>query len=132
MGPAEPVRGRGASEGAGVTEAGGESRTLAIRKRGRLEFVAPADVVYVRGAGNYAEVVLRDGRRELMDSTMDVLATRLGPEFFRVHRSYLVRVSAVRRVHISPGGRYRAELAGGALLPIGRSRYAALRDRLLR
>jgi len=42
---------------------------LVVRKQGRLELIAMADVLYVQGADNYVELVLRDGRRELHDST---------------------------------------------------------------
>src|SRR5262249_33182632 len=47
------------------------ARRLAVRKHGRIELVNIDDVLYVQGAGNYSELVLADGRRELHDKTLE-------------------------------------------------------------
>jgi DNA-binding LytR/AlgR family response regulator len=101
-----------------------------VRKRCRIEFVAMADLVYAQGADNYVELVLADGRRELFDHTLTHLATLRPDDFQRIHKSYLVRLSAVRKIHVGEGGRYRVELADGTRLPVGRTRYRALRESL--
>jgi DNA-binding LytR/AlgR family response regulator len=103
---------------------------LAVRKQGRIEFVAMGDLIYAQGADNYVELVLADGRRELFDRTLTQLAALLPGDFQRIHKSYLVRLSAVRKLHVGEGGCYRAELANGTRLPVGRTRYRALRELL--
>lgn len=103
---------------------------LEVRKKGRIEFVAVADLLYAQGADNYAELRLRNGRSELLDCTLARLATFLPDDFARIHKSYLVRLSAVKRLHVRAGSRYTAELFSGQLLPVGRTRYQAIRDRL--
>jgi len=113
-----------------VTRAGPPMRTLAVRKAGRVEIVPVADVLFVQGAGNYSELVLQDGRRELHDKTLERLAALLPPDFERIHRSFLVRSSAIRALHASEGSQYEAELRDGRRLPIGRSRYKELRAKL--
>ncbi|MBI2813597.1 MAG: response regulator transcription factor [Opitutae bacterium] len=106
------------------------ARNLAVKKAGRVELVAIDDVVYVQGAGNYSELVLAGGRRELHDKTLEKLETVLPADFERIHKSYLVRMSAVKALHSAEGSHYEAELKNGVCLPIGRARYKELREKL--
>lgn len=108
----------------------GRARRLAVRKAGRVELVPVDDLLYAQGADNYTEIVLGNGRRELHDETLAALAVRLAGEFERVHKSYLVRVSALRRLTPRSGNHYAVELVNGEVLPVGRTRYAALCRRL--
>ena len=83
-----------------VTERDGRAacaaKYLAVRKHGRIELVAIDRVLYVQGAGAYAELVLDDGKRELHDKTLEKLHALLPPDvalspaaadFGFVHRS---------------------------------------------
>ncbi|OHE89538.1 MAG: hypothetical protein A3G75_03930 [Verrucomicrobia bacterium RIFCSPLOWO2_12_FULL_64_8] len=106
------------------------TRHLAVRKHGRIELVAVDEVLYVQGAGNYTELVLTDGRRELHDKTLEKLEAVLPPDFERIHKSYLVRQSAIKALHAAEGSHHEAELKNGVRLPVGRTRYKELRDRL--
>jgi len=106
------------------------ARHLAVKKAGRVEIVAIDDVLYAQGAGNYSELVLTDGRRELHDKTLEKLAAILPPDFERVHKSYLVRMSMVKALHAAEGSHYEAELRNGLRLPVGRTRYKELREKL--
>ena len=49
----------------------------------------------------------------------------------RIHRSYVVRMSAVAHVLAREGSRYAVELHDGATLPVGRTRVDAVRERLV-
>lgn len=106
------------------------ARYLAVRKPGRVELVALDDVLYVQGADDCSELVLFDGRRELHDKTLERLQALLPKVFERIHRSYLVRWSAVKALHTHEGSRYEAELTNGARLPVGRTRYREIRQAL--
>jgi DNA-binding LytR/AlgR family response regulator len=106
------------------------TRRLAIRKSGRVELLAVDEVSYAEGAGNYSELVLGNGRRELHDKTLEKLEMVLPPDFERIHKSFLVRLSIIKALHAYEGSRYEAELAGGIRLPVGRTRYRELRDKL--
>lgn len=105
---------------------------LPSRRPGVVEAVDVAEVLYVKGADNYVELVRQDGSRALHDGTMTGLEHRLAGEFCRIHRSYLVRVSAIRRLHVRAGSRCRAELANGERLPVGRTRSRELWRTLFR
>src|SRR5688572_26635452 len=117
-----------------VTELNGRAacaaRFLAVRKPGKVDLVPIDRVLYVEGAGAYAELVLDDGRRELHDKTLEKLHALLPPVFERIHKSYLVRLSAVKALHAHEGSLYEAELRNGSRLPVGRTRYKELREKL--
>jgi DNA-binding LytR/AlgR family response regulator len=110
--------------------AAGAAKFLAVKKYGKVELVAIDRVLYVEGAGAYAELVLDDGKRELHDKTLERLHALLPPGFERIHKSYVVRWSAVKALHAQEGSRYEAELRNGLRLPVGRTRYKELREKL--
>lgn len=112
------------------SRAAGAAKFLAVRKLGKVELVPIDRVWYVEGAGAYAELVLDDGRRELHDKTLEKLHALLPPGFERIHKSYIVRWSAVKTLHAQEGSHYEAELRDGRRLPIGRQRYKELREKL--
>jgi len=123
-----------ASALARVTErdgrAAGAAKFLAVKKYGKVELVEIARVLYVEGAGAYAELVLEDGKRELHDKTLEKLHALLPAGFERIHKSYVVRWSAVKALHAQEGSHYEAELRNGRRLPVGRTRYKELREKL--
>jgi two-component system, LytTR family, response regulator LytT len=102
-----------------------------VKKSGRVELVSIDDIFYVQGAGNYSELVMANGRRELHDKTLEKLEAVLPSDFERIHKSYLVRMSLIKALHAAEGSHYEAELKNGTSLPIGRTRYKELRDKLL-
>jgi DNA-binding LytR/AlgR family response regulator len=106
------------------------AKFLAVKKHGRIEIVAVADVVYVQAARNYSELVLQDGRRELHDKPLERLVAILPGGFERIHRSYAVRLADISAIHTQEGSHYEAELRNGVRLPIGRTHYKELRTRL--
>jgi DNA-binding LytR/AlgR family response regulator len=115
---------------AGNRRDGAVTKYLAVKKHGRVEPIAVADLVFIQGAGNYAELVLADGRRELHDKTLDKLDALLSPDFERIHKSYLVRFADVIALHAYEGNQHEAELRNGVRLPVGRVYYKELRGRL--
>lgn len=108
----------------------GAAKFLAVRKLGKVELVPVDRLLYAEGAGAYAELVLDDGRRELHDKTLEKLHALLPPGFERIHKSYVVRWSAVKALHAQEGSHYEAELRTGLRLPVGRTRYKELREKL--
>jgi len=105
------------------------AKYLAIRKHGRIELVKIDDVLYAKGAGAYSELMLNGGKTELHDKSLEKLEAVLPPVFERVHKSFLVRMSAVKALHAEEGSHYEVELRDGTRLPIGRTRYKEIRDK---
>jgi two-component system response regulator LytT len=106
------------------------AKFLAVRKHGKVDLVPIDRLLYVEGAGAYAQLVLEDGRRELHDKTLEKLHAVLPPVFTRIHKSYIVRLNAVKTLHAQEGSHYEAELHNGLRLPVGRTRYKELREQL--
>jgi two-component system, LytTR family, response regulator LytT len=100
---------------------------LAIRKHGNLRLICLEEIEYIAGAGAYAEVSLKDGRKELHDKTLNELEKILPPRFYRIHKSTIVDVQAITSLKIRGGGDYRVELNSGTVLPVSRARFADLK-----
>lgn len=105
-------------------------RFLGIRRRGEIEYLAVEDIAFVRGAGTFSELVLRDGQVVLHDKPLDRLEGILPLHFERVHKSYIVDLRRVRRLVVREGSRYSLVLDDGTTLPAGRTKVAGLRARL--
>lgn len=85
------------------------------------------DVVLIRSAGNYSEIVA-EGGTHLVRVTLAQLADRFGPlGFVRVHRQTLVNGRHVKQIHRQPGGRAVMRLYGNISVPLGRRYRDAVR-----
>lgn len=104
---------------------------LAVRKQGQVVLIDVKELRYIKGAGIYAELHLLNGRAELHDKSLEKLSQLLPAVFMRIHKSYLVPLDGAEKILVGTGGRYQLQLRTGELLPIGRSRYRELRNRLL-
>ncbi len=103
---------------------------LAVRSAGRTDLVPIEKVAYVKAAGSYSELVLRDNNVRIHSKSLDRLLPLLPDNFERIHRSYIVRVDEVTQIRVQEGSKYTAVLNTGIEIPIGRTRVAALRTRL--
>jgi two-component system LytT family response regulator len=87
------------------------------------------DVEYVAAADVYASLHTADGTH-LLRSPLERLAQGLDPKrFARVHRSFIVRIDAIRAVEHRGTG-WTAVLASGARVPISRRRRATVQTLL--
>jgi len=90
------------------------------------------DVEFIEAdAGNV--MVRVDGRRYRADFRLKDLEERLDDEdFFRCHRSYVVRMSAIEAIEPEGDGRYRLviDTEEGRYVPLARSRAAELKRRM--
>jgi hypothetical protein len=113
-----------------LAESPGADMVLDIKDGARLIRSRVADIVAVTSAGNYVEVVLADGRRPLMRSTLAAAESRLAPHgFVRTHRSWLINAARVRELTAVGSGDFTLQLEGGAEAPLSR-RFPAALERL--
>ncbi|HEY6578778.1 MAG TPA: LytTR family DNA-binding domain-containing protein [Rhizomicrobium sp.] len=100
--------------------------TFDIRDGARLIRVRLDELLAIASAGNYAEFVLRDGRRLLMRSPLAALETELSPcGFLRTHRSWIVNAKHVTALKPGGSGDYSIEL-GSLSVPLSRRFREAL------
>ncbi|MBC9032428.1 LytTR family transcriptional regulator [Sphingomonas sp. JC676] len=89
------------------------------------------DVVLIRSAGNYSEIVAL-GRAHLVRAPLGTLADRLAAlGFVRVHRQTIINARNVRQICRDTAGRALIHLDCGQTVPVGR-RYLAAIDALTR
>jgi DNA-binding LytR/AlgR family response regulator len=103
---------------------------LGIRANGGMEFVAISRVVYIRGCGARSEIVLSGGVTRMHDRMLDRIESILPPHFERIHKSIIVDLQRVKRLVAHEGSRYSVVLHDGTTLPVGRTKVAALRERI--
>lgn len=94
---------------------------LVVKDPGRIRLVDVEQIIYIQGAGNYAEVHLLDGKRVLHRETLGSLELQLNPEHFtRIHRSTIVRISFVTELRPSEKGDYHVILKNDKELTLSR------------
>ncbi len=98
-------------------------KLLAVKKRHRIQLISVEEVLYIKGAGAYAELILTNGKKELHDKSLEKLEQLLSQTFERIHKSYLVKMSEVKEIVVQSGSKYFAELKNGERIPIGRTKY---------
>jgi two-component system response regulator LytT len=103
---------------------------LVVKNQGRLQPIQVQNILYLQGAGDYAEIHCRDGSMALHHKSLESLERILPAHFVRIHKSFICDLRDVENLHIHGGGRYRLELKGGKSLPVSRTRYKEITDRL--
>jgi DNA-binding LytR/AlgR family response regulator len=104
---------------------------LAVKKQGKVVLIDIKDLRYIKGAGIYSELHLKNGHKELHDKSLEKLEQLLPASFERIHKSYIVPIDQAAIILVQEGGKYQLQLENGELVPIGRSRYKELKGRLL-
>jgi len=86
----------GAPSPARLARAGGVSREyLSVAERNRIVLVPLNDVVYFKAEQKYVTLRTRE-REHLIEEALSALEEEFAPRFVRIHRSFLVAVSAIR------------------------------------
>lgn len=107
-------------------------RFLAVKKNGNILLIDINELLYVKGAGIYTELHLKNGRKELHDKSLEKLEQLLPDSFGRIHKSYLVEMAQIQEIIVQSGSKYMILLKNGELLPIGRTRYKLLKEKLFK
>ncbi len=85
-----------------------------------LEFVKIADIVFASADSNYSNIHLKDGKSILLAKTLkQVEALVEGRSFFRIHQSYLVNLTHIKKYLKGQGG--TLVMVNGKELPVSRS-----------
>ena len=93
-----------------VTENTAYLHWLRVGRRERVELVAVEDVCFFRADRKYTIAVTRD-KEHLVRMAVTELAARLDPKrFWRIHRSTIVNVAAIKAATQDMRGRYRVTL----------------------
>lgn len=99
-----------------------EDQALEVRDGARRFFVPIDELLWVEAAGNYVELH-RPAGALLHRAPLQEIENRLAPRgFVRIHRSRLVRRSAITAIETNPSGDFAVTLRDGQVLA-GSRRY---------
>ena len=94
---------------------------LAIKSRGKVIFIKPAEIHWVAASGNYVTLHIEQDSHFVRTTINDFLS-RLDPErFVRIHRSTVVNLNRVQELLPWSRGTQFLKLKDGTKLPIGRA-----------
>jgi two-component system LytT family response regulator len=99
---------------------------IAVEMRGQVRVVPVATIEYIAASGPYAEIHVGD-RTYIIRERMQTLEERLDPaNFFRIHRSVIVKLDQIETLLREAGGDYAVQLRCGARLSVSRNRVEPL------
>jgi len=102
-----------------------------IVKCGDRVVVVPFDeLAYVRAAANYVQLHLADRTYDVREKISTMELRLPADRFLRVHRSYLVNLTALQELYPVGGGEYMIALRNGKQLPVGPTYPSSIRRAL--
>lgn len=105
-----------------------KSTKIAIKTKGRILFVDPADVVIIEAQGNYV-LLRRPSGSYLLRESISTMAEKLKDYgFIRIHRSVLVNGSFVEEIEPWPTGEYVLRIKGGKEYTVSRTYKSNLKS----
>lgn len=76
-----------------------DEETIYINSRNQIQIIKLSDVIYIQADGNYSRFKLKQGKDILVCQQLKVMEKYLiGFDFIRCHRSYLIRLSMVKKI----------------------------------
>lgn len=99
---------------------------VAIKDGSRTHRIAESDILAIRAADDYCDVLLKDGRALLATSSLARFLDTLPGRFQRVHKSHAVNRAHVTASAPKPGGGRMLLLSDGSKVPVGRRYEAAV------
>jgi two-component system LytT family response regulator len=94
---------------------------IALTTSDGLIFVSTSEIIYCEAESNYTNIVLRGGKKIMVSKVLkDIDEALSGPDFFRVHNSYLVNLNHIKKFVRGEGG--YVVMDNDATISISRSR----------
>src|SRR6266702_2740444 len=105
-----------------------KSVKIAIKTKGRILFIDPADVAIVEAEGNYVLLQRHSGSYLLRESISTVAEKLKAYGFIRIHRSVLVNSSFVEEIQPWSTGEYVLRIKGGKEFTVSRTYKSNLKS----
>jgi two-component system, LytTR family, response regulator len=94
---------------------------IALTTNDGMIFVSTNEILYCQAESNYTYVVLKGGKKILVSKVLkEIDETLAGPDFFRVHNSYLINLNHISKFVRGEGG--YVIMDDGANISISRNR----------
>ncbi|WP_336517304.1 LytTR family DNA-binding domain-containing protein [Pollutibacter soli] len=83
----------------------GTPKRIALTTNDGLLFIPTEDIMYAEAESNYTIVMLSAGRKVIVSKSLkDIDEALSGPDFFRIHHSYLVNINQIKKYVRGDGG----------------------------
>ncbi len=103
---------------------------IVVRKANAISIIPVDQVRYVEAQDDYVMIYHKEGKA-LKQQTMKFYENNLPKEsFFRIHRSYIVRIEEIKKIEPYSKDNYVALLHAGDKLPVSRAGYKHLKEKL--
>ena len=113
-----------------VTEAEGYLTRIVFRKGAGIKIIPLNMISYLASEDDYVMIYYSEGKA-LKPKTMKYYEDHLPPSLFmRVHRSYMVNIEQITRLEPYSKDNYVAVLKTGEKIPVSRTGYKMLREKL--
>jgi two-component system LytT family response regulator len=113
-----------------ASEAEGYLTRIVFRKGAGIKIIPLNNVSYFAAEDDYVMIYYNEGKA-LKPKTMKYYEDHLPPTLFmRVHRSYIVNVEHINRLEPYSKDNYVAVLKSGEKIPVSRTGYKMLREKL--
>lgn len=101
-----------------------------IYERGCFYFLDTAEIYFFQSDGNYCKVRTAQGLHHIHASLKNILERHAGPEFFRVHKSYVANLRHVQEIRREANGRNLVVFDRPDIppIPLARRRLARLKQ----
>ncbi len=110
-----------------------ELKKFPVCDRGEFLFLDMSSIYFIRSDGNYCKVFTKSSSYYLHLSLKTILKRYVGSKFFRVHKSFIVNIEHIRKIHRNAKGQTfiifdRENLPD---IPVARRRVGDLKETLL-
>jgi two-component system LytT family response regulator len=103
---------------------------IVIKDHSTIRIIPVNQVQYIEAADDYIKVVTAEGHW-LKNKTMAAMEKQLpDQQFVRIHRSYLVNVQEISKLHPMEKESYVAVLKNNKQLPVSKTGYQKLKEKL--
>lgn len=107
-----------------------EKDRIVVRSNNEITIVPVNDVFYIEAYDDYVKIFTKDNyylKKKTMNYYEDVLDTS---RFFRTHRSFIINLQQLTRIEPLEKNSYIALLKNGKKVPLSRTGYVKLKEKL--
>lgn len=107
-----------------------EPRKLAVKQGNKTVLLKPTEINYIIASGYYAEIFVENQKYLLRESLTNLSEFFKSEYFFRIHRSVLINLNAVKEIVHSDFGEMDVRMNDGKLLRISKANKKDLFSKL--
>lgn len=103
---------------------------IVVRNNSEISILATSDIIYIEAYDDYVKIFTKDTyflKKKTMNFYEQALDNKI---FFRTHRSYMINLQQLTRIEPLEKNTYLALLKTGKKIPLSRSGYTRLKEKL--